>query len=160
MDGLIKKNSPSSNFPPRLASRACTCRKFVLLCLPTTPCNAARYAHALDNMQIAASSVPRKKHRSPSLDKHTPRHTHYLRLAPLNLLASSSSSENREPGEKGDDRDRLGGRSPLSFKMASNVAQPGVLSSWKPSERSCVRATRQRRASSSCGWEESSFSRW
>ena len=81
-------------------------------------------------------------------EKKKPNH---LKLAPLNLLASSSSSATAKcPSPKAETEGRLGGRSPLSCRIASKVAQPGVLRSWKPSARSCVVATRQRRASSSC----------
>ena len=61
-------------------------------------------------------------------------------LTPLNLLASFSSMP---------DSLRLGGRSPLSCNIASRVAHPGWLRSSNPSARSCERATRHKRASSS-----------
>lgn len=95
------------------------------------------------------------------------------RLAPLNLLASCSLSNLGEmvrggwvaregnrcfPCSKfrrGDsaavDLGRLGGRSPLSSRMVIKVAQPDVFTSCIPSAGAWVVATRQRRASSSCG---------
>ena len=56
-------------------------------------------------------------------------------------------------GRKGSvvlDQGRLGGRSPLSSSIVTNVAQPGVFSSWSPSAGLRDVATRQRSASSSC----------
>ena len=76
----------------------------------------------------------------------------YVKLAPLNLLASCSLSEPEprpELGCRDEGEGRLGGRSPLSCNIASSVAQPGCSSKWNPSARSCVRATLQSIASSS-----------
>ena len=79
----------------------------------------------------------------------------YVRLAPLKRLAScdSSSTATRPLMECRlwkEGEGRLGGRSPLSCRMASKVAHPGVSRSLNPSARSWVLATWQRRPSSSC----------
>lgn len=79
----------------------------------------------------------------------------YSSLAPLNLLASCSLSwfgeralgDGREGG--GSALGRLGGRSPLSWRIVTKVAQPGVLISCTASEGEWDVATRQRRDSSS-----------
>ena len=108
------------------------------------------------NAQTPCSPVCKRPPLTPPTPNHPRRREtkkpNHLKLAPLNLLASSSSSATAKcPSPKAETEGRLGGRSPLSCRIASKVAQPGVLRSWKPSARSCVVATRQRRASSSCG---------
>ena len=114
----------------------------VQIALPTMRQNNS-ISHASPEIRYteAATKIQQEKYLRRAL---------YLKLARLNLLASCSSSAaepSAAPEEKGEGR--FGGRSPLSSRMANNVAHPGVLRSWKTSARSCVVATRQRRASSS-----------